>query len=271
MTNGVVARRELTSSTMKADLKALIFDVDGTLAETERDGHRVAFNRAFHDVGLDWDWSQEFYAGLLGVTGGKERIRHYIDHYTTGFEPSNDLDTFVGDLHKLKTRHYLALLNAGAIPLRPGIARLLQEARDVGLDLAIATTTSPENVTTLLKTSLDKAAPGWFKVIAAGDMVPEKKPAPDIYLYVMHRLRLTAEQCIAIEDSRNGLLAAHAANIETIITVNGYSRQQDFAGALLVVDQIGEPTRPFKVLQGEVKEARYLTVGVIRQLLQQRF
>jgi HAD superfamily hydrolase (TIGR01509 family) len=256
---------------MKADLKALIFDVDGTLAETERDGHRVAFNRAFHDVGLDWDWSQEFYAGLLGVAGGKERIRHYIDRYTTGFDTSNDLDTFISDLHKLKTRHYLALLNAGAIPLRPGIARLLQEARGVGLDLAIATTTSPENVTTLLKSTLDKAAPSWFKVIAAGDIVPEKKPAPDIYHYVMHRLRRTADQCIAIEDSRNGLLAAHAANIETIITVNGYSRQQDFAEALLVIDQIGEPTRPFKVLQGEAKEALYLTVGVIRKLLQQRF
>jgi HAD superfamily hydrolase (TIGR01509 family) len=268
MTNGVARRRGLTLSTMKVDLKALIFDVDGTLAETERDGHRVAFNRAFHDAGLDWDWSREFYAELLGIAGGKERIRHYIDHYTTGFDTSNDLDTFIGDLHKLKTRHYLALLNAGAIELRPGIARLLREARDVGLDLAIATTTSPENVITLLKTSLDKTAPGWFKVIAAGDIVPKKKPAPDIYLYVMHRLRRTAEQCMAIEDSRNGLLAARAANIQTIITVNGYSRQQDFSEALLVVDQIGEPTRPFKVLQGDAKEALFLTVGVIRQLLQ---
>ena len=262
---------ELILRTVKSELKALIFDVDGTLSETERDGHRVAFNRAFHDAGLDWEWSQEFYALLLEVAGGKERIRHYIDHYAKGFDISHNLDTFIGDLHRLKTRHYLALLNTGAIPLRPGITRLLKEARAAGLDLAIATTTSPENVTTLLRTSLDKAAPSWFKVIAAGDIVPVKKPAPDVYLYVMHRLRLTAGQCIAIEDSRNGLLAARAANIETIITVNGYTRQHDFAEALLVVDQIGGPSRSFKVLQGDAKGAPYLSVGLIRQLLQQRF
>ncbi|MCW9088172.1 MAG: HAD hydrolase-like protein, partial [Gammaproteobacteria bacterium] len=162
-------------------LKALLFDVDGTLADTERDGHRVAFNRAFSEAGLDWEWSEELYGKLLAVTGGKERIRYYLDSFNTGFVPPAELDSFIAGLHQAKTRHYVEMLSSGAIPLRPGVKRLISEAREAGMRLAVATTTTPENVSALLENAMAPDAMDWFEVIAAGDVVPAKKPAPDIY------------------------------------------------------------------------------------------
>ena len=169
-------------------LQALLFDVDGTLADTERDGHRIAFNQAFADAGLDWEWSPELYGELLAVTGGKERIRFYLDKYNPSFQRPAEFDSFVADLHKAKTKHYTELLNTGAIPLRPGVKRLLEEARAAGLRLAIATTTTPANVSALLKNTLGDEGESWFEVIAAGDIVPAKKPAADIYEYTLKEM-----------------------------------------------------------------------------------
>ena len=160
------------------ELKALLFDVDGTLADTERDGHRLAFNRAFADAGLDWDWSVELYGQLLTVTGGKERIRYYLDSWRPDFKLPAKFEEFVAALHKTKTRHYTVMLDNGGIPFRPGVRRLLGEAREAGLRLAIATTTTPENVTALLKSNLGEYGERWFELIAAGDIVPAKKTGP---------------------------------------------------------------------------------------------
>jgi beta-phosphoglucomutase-like phosphatase (HAD superfamily) len=168
-----------------SELKALIFDVDGTLADTERDGHRVAFNQAFADAGLDWDWSVEVYGDLLSVTGGKERIRFYLEKYQSDFSIDGDLTEFIISLHKQKTNHYLALLQQGKIPLRPGVERLLHEAREAGLTLGIATTTTPANVSYLLESTLGADSLAWFDVIAAGDIVPDKKPAADIFVLAL--------------------------------------------------------------------------------------
>ena len=223
------------------ELKALIFDVDGTLADTERDGHRVAFNLAFADAGLDWHWDVETYGRLLNVTGGKERIRYFLDEFISGFRMPEDLDGFIRGLHAAKTSHYLALLRGGAVPLRRGVERLLRSARAQGLRLAIATTTTPANVTTLLKATLGEESIAWFEVIAAGDIVPRKKPAPDIYDYALRQLGLTADQCLAFEDSEHGLAAAVGAGLKTVITVNDYTSGQDFSAAALVLDQFGEP------------------------------
>ncbi len=222
-------------------LKALIFDVDGTLADTERDGHRVAFNLAFADAGLDWHWDVETYGRLLNVTGGKERIRYFLDEFIPGFRAPADLDAFVRNLHQAKTGHYLALLRSSAVPLRRGVERLLRSARIQGLRLAIATTTTPANVTTLLSATLGEESIAWFEVIAAGDIVPRKKPAPDIYDYALRQLGLTADQCLAFEDSEHGLAAAVGAGLKTVITVNDYTSGQDFSAAALVLDQFGEP------------------------------
>jgi HAD superfamily hydrolase (TIGR01509 family) len=246
-------------------LEALIFDVDGTLSDTERDGHRVAFNRAFADAGLDWDWPVELYGDLLSVTGGKERLTHYIERYRPDFQPPEGVAAFVAKLHALKTKHYLDILAERGIPLRPGVERLLTEAREAGLRLAIATTTTPANVTALLESVL----PGrlsWFDAIGAGDVVPAKKPAPDIYRYVLGELRLRPDQCLAFEDSELGLRSSTAAGIKTIVTVNGYTSGQDFTGASLVVDQLGEPEQPIEVLAGNNFGSTLVDVSILRKL-----
>lgn len=249
-----------------AKLKALIFDVDGTLSDTERDGHRVAFNRAFSGAKLDWEWDVETYGLLLKVTGGKERIRYFIEDFQPEFKAPADLDGFIRDLHQSKTRHYVELLQSGAIPLRPGVARLLNDARSAGLRLGIATTTTPENVTTLLGATLGTESIAWFDVIAAGDVVPNKKPAPDIYQYALDEMGLDAAECMALEDSENGLLSSMQAGLKTIVTINAYTRNDNFDGAAIVLDQLGEPGAPFTVIDGSTEGASYLDVRLLKRL-----
>jgi HAD superfamily hydrolase (TIGR01509 family) len=248
------------------ELKALIFDVDGTLTDNECDGHRVAFNLAFRDAGLDWNWDVPTYLRLLDVFGGKERIRYYIAGFLTGFKPPGNLDHFIRELHRLKTEHYLALLNSGDLPLRPGVERLLKEARSAGLKLAIASTTTLENAILLLEVSLGERGPDWFDVIACGDIVANKKPAPDIYRYALGKLGLDAAECLVIEDTQAGLVSAMAAGLKTVITVNDATRDQDFSGAAIVLDQLGEPQRGFKVLAGDAGGHTLVDVAFLREL-----
>lgn len=247
-----------------AELKALLFDVDGTLADTEADGHRVAFNKAFVEAGLDWHWSVETYGELLAVTGGKERIKFFVSDFLEDFTVDSDINHFVAELHKRKTHFYLEMTQQGEIPLRTGVERFLREARDAGLRLGIATTTTPANVSYLLTATLGEESLDWFDVIAAGDIVPAKKPAPDIYTYAMQQMNISPEETLAFEDSENGILSSVAAGIKTIITTNAYTESHDFSKAVIVLDQMGDENNPFTVLQGDAQGESYLNVSMIK-------
>lgn len=214
-------------------LKALIFDVDGTICETE-ETHRHAFNWAFTDSGLNWHWTVDDYRRLLRTTGGKERMRAHRD--ACGLLLPDDAK--IAELHALKTEHYVAALANGDVIPRPGVREIITEARRRGLALAIATTTSPANVEALVQAIWGCRAQDLFDVIAAGDEVAAKKPSPDVFLLALQRLRLPAHAAIAFEDSRNGLRSARAAGLSVVVTPSIYTADEDFAGADWIVPDL---------------------------------
>lgn len=226
-------------------VKAIIFDVDGTLADTE-DAHRQSFNKAFAENSLDWNWDVAMYDKLLKVTGGKERIKYFVESFLPSFSKPADYDGFVKNLHAVKTGHYTAMLRGGLIPLRPGIKQLITDTHRAGITLAIATTTTPENVSALLEVGLGKDWVKYFSANGCGDIVPNKKPAPDIYAWVLRELKLSPADCIALEDSNNGLRSALAAGIRTYITINPYTSKQDFTGAAAVFDDLSDLPRFYR-------------------------
>lgn len=248
-------------------LQALLFDVDGTLAETE-EVHRRAFNEAFQAFGLGWQWDRALYGELLKVTGGRERMRHFAETRKLPIAADPGFADLVRRIHQHKTRRYGEILADGEVLLNPGVERLLAEARHAGLRLAIATTTTPENVEALLTPTLGADAMGWFDAIGAGDCVPQKKPAPDIYDWVMRELALPPQACIAFEDSANGVRSARAAELPVLVTPGLYTRDDDFAGATAVISHLGEPEQPFEVLAGTVPEGRYVDVGWLRGVVE---
>jgi len=220
-------------------LKALIFDVDGTLADTES-AHLAAFNHAFAEQGLDWHWDVALYTSLLEISGGKERMLHYwkqVHPDMKDIDGSGLRDT-IDHLHALKTASYEAAVQGGAVQLRPGVLALIQQAHQQGLRLAIATTTSPVNIAVLLRNSI---GPDWkdlFIVIEDASTAPKKKPHPQVYVQTLARLGLPSGACLALEDSSNGLRAAVAAGIKTIITPNNFTSHHDFTGALQVLPNL---------------------------------
>ena len=246
-------------------LQAVIFDVDGTLADTEPEGHRVAFNRAFDEFGIDWFWSHDVYGELLKVTGGKERIRHYAASHPPELHGRIDLDTWVARLHAMKSDIYSAMILSGNIPLRPGVARLIRELREAGIRLAIATTTTPSSLDALIMAHFGRGMMEIFDVVGAGDVVPHKKPAPDIYLWALKRLELPPEACIVIEDSLPGLASARAAGLPTVITTSAYTQHDRFDGALAVLSSLGDPKAPTTRLSGMPLEGSCVTVGQLRR------
>jgi len=222
-------------------LRALIFDVDGTLADTER-AHLAAFNHAFAEMGMGWVWDEALYTELLEVSGGKERILHYWKATQPGMREigAQALNDTVNRLHELKTAAYEAAVHDGAVSLRPGVLMLMDEARDQGLQLAIATTTSPVNIAALMRRAMGADWRLNFTAIGDASTAPIKKPHPQVYLQMLDALQLKSTGCIALEDSSNGLRAATAAGLATVITPTTYTAHHDFGAALRVVPDLSQ-------------------------------
>lgn len=219
---------------------ALIFDCDGVLVDTERDGHRVAFNEAFAQAGLDLRWDIDLYGQLLAVAGGKERMRHYFNR--NGWPPgATDRDDFIKQLHARKTERFMQIIESGRLPLRSGVARIVDEAIAAGIKLAVCSTSNERAVRRIVEKLLGPERHARFDEILAGDVVAKKKPDPAIYHLAKDRLSVPAGDCLVIEDSRNGLLAAKRAGMRCLVTTNAYTAGEDFTEADRVVSELGEP------------------------------
>ena len=234
-------------------LKALIFDVDGTLADTES-AHLAAFNHAFAEQGLDWHWDVALYTSLLEISGGKERMLHYwkqVQPDMKDIDGSGLRDT-IDHLHALKTAAYEAAVQGGAVQLRPGVLALIEQAHQQGLRLAIATTTSPVNIAVLLRNAIGPDWKDFFIVIEDASTAPKKKPHPQVYVQTLARLGLPSGACLALEDSSNGLRAAVAAGLKTIVTPNNFTAHHDFSGALRVLPDLeGVTVEQLHTLHGQ--------------------
>ena len=221
-------------------MQALIFDCDGVLVDTERDGHRVAFNRAFQALGIDADWGVDLYGELLVVGGGKERMRHYFNTYGWPEGRAESKDELIALLHRTKTDIFTDIIASGQLPLRPGIARIVDEAIAAGVRLGVCTTSAPKAIDGVLDLfGAERKAK--FEFVHAGDVVSRKKPDPEIYELAKQTLGLPASECVVVEDSRNGLLAATGAGLPTLITTSTYTKDEDFTGALEIVPELGDP------------------------------
>jgi len=218
-------------------MKALIFDCDGVLVDTERDGHRVAFNRAFAAAGIDAEWDVDLYGELLKIAGGKERMTHYFNQH--GWPKGTTAETLIPELHKKKTAIFTALIAEGGLPLRPGIRRIVDEAHAAGIKLGVCTTSNPQAVDGVLDL-LGPERKKWFDIVLAGDVVAKKKPNPEIYVLARERLGLSGQDCVVVEDSRNGLLAAVGAGMPCVITKSTYTQDEDFREAARVVSELGD-------------------------------
>jgi HAD superfamily hydrolase (TIGR01509 family) len=229
-------------------MNALIFDCDGVLVDTEKDGHRVAFNRAFKQRGIGAHWQVDEYGDLLKIAGGKERMKFYFNRngWPEGIE---DQGNFILDMHALKTKLFMGIIESGELPLRSGIARIVDEAISKGLMLAVCSTSNEKAVNLIVEKLLGPQRSRHFNAILAGDIVTRKKPDPEIYNLALDRLSLTSRDCVVVEDSRNGFLAARSAGIPCLITTNEYTRQEDFAGADRVVGELGDPPSDFVTLE----------------------
>lgn len=254
-------------------LRALLFDVDGTLADTEPQGHLPAYNRAFKDLGLGWKWSKRLYRRLLLLPGGRERIDHYLSEHAPELgdhrdQVERDREAWIDSLHRLKSRHFRERLEAGEVELRPGVRRLMSEAGAAGLQLALVTNASRASLEPFLEHILEPGLRDRIDVIVSGEEVKRKKPAPDLYRLALRRLERRPGECIALEDSAMGLAAAREKGIPVVVTVNADTRGQDFSDALLVVDQLGEPDNPSRVLNGAERDFEYVDVPLLRRLLE---
>ena len=249
-------------------VSALVFDCDGVLADTERYGHLPAFNQTFREFGLPVQWSEEEYGRRLAIGGGKERMASLLTpEFVAAAGLPTDPDGQAAEIakwHKRKTAIYTEMVAAGRLPPRPGIARLIAAAQDAGWKLGVASTSAEAAVHAILEYAVGAERAARFDVFLAGDCVPRKKPAPDIYLLAVEKLGLDPASVLAVEDSRNGLLAATSAGLRCLMTVNGYTKEEDSSEAILVVSSLGDPDGEAASVianRSAARPGRYLTLA----------
>ena len=255
-------------------MNALVFDCDGVLADTERYGHLPSFNQTFVEFGLPLEWSEEEYGRKLLIGGGKERMASELtpDFVRANGLPSDPdaLAAEVAKWHKRKTQLYTEMVAAGKLPPRPGVRRMISDAQDHGWKLAVASTSAEASVHAILEYAVGRERADRFDVFLAGDCVPKKKPAPDIYLLALEKLGVDPAEVLVVEDSRNGLEAAHAAGLRCLVTVNGYTEKEDFTEAILVVSCLGDPDGEQSVVLANRSAARpgaYVTIADLEACL----
>lgn len=246
----------------------MLLDVDGTVADTERYGHRPAYNRAFCKLGLMFRWGPRLYRKLLEQPGGCERLMHYVVHYRPDLGEqaaafSADPQGWVARVHALKARYFQRYLRKGRVPLRPGVARLIREADAAGLHVALVSNASRASLRPVLRYGLGEELAERIDLVVSGEDVEHKKPAPDTYLLALSRLGLAPNECVALEDSAMGLRAAVAAGVPTVITTNANTEGEDFSAAVMVLDGCGEPDQPVRTSRGPMSEP-YLTLAQLR-------
>jgi HAD superfamily hydrolase (TIGR01509 family) len=250
-------------------IQALLFDCDGVLAETERDGHRVAYNLAMRELGVEAEWSEEEYGELVLISGGKERLKHYFNKYPSRF-PSDKYSALIQNIYLKKTDIFKSMANNGSLPPRSGIARIFREAHENGLLLFVCSTSHQESVEALLSHNYGKECLAWFTKLYCGDVVASKKPAPDIYLLAKDEFKLDANRCFVIEDSRNGLLAARGAGMHCLITQSFYTVDEDFSEADITTTCLGDPGgEQSRILKSSrpIPDRGYVTIDDLNTLL----
>lgn len=254
-------------------LKAVLFDVDGTMADTEPKGHLPSYNSAFKKLGLNWKWTRKFYRhDLLQLSGGRERIDHFLQEYDppiAGHESAIEADrvAWINDVHKLKSEIFAQRVQGGKVPLRPGVDRLIRELSQSGIQLVIVTNASRATLEPFLAHTLGSNLRSRFDLVVSGEQVGKKKPEPDVYLRALELLRLEADECVAIEDSEMGLTSAFRAGISTLVTVNADTRHHNLRKAKLVVNHLGDPDQPSRALRGKLADGEWITPEALERLL----
>jgi haloacid dehalogenase superfamily, subfamily IA, variant 3 with third motif having DD or ED len=254
---------------MSCLLEALLFDCDGVLSDTERDGHRIAYNEAFAALGIDAHWDVEEYEVLVQISGGKERMRFFFTADPENYPLSRFDDQLIKQLYDKKTEIFKSMASAGRLPCRPGVMRLIKEAHQRGVELFMCSTAHRDSVAAIIRSNMGDEYLGYFTDLLCGDIVTKKKPEPDIYLFALNQYNLDKDRCIVVEDSRNGLLAATNAGIRCIVTPSYYTENEDFSEADLVVSNLGEADNPTRFIKGPeiLRNITQVNVDCLNKLL----